>query len=314
MSRAVVLDCDTGSDDAIAIMLAALHPELDLVGVTTVWGNADVDVTTENTLRALETAGRPDVPVFRGAAVSSSAPPALPDDVGRATYLDLPPASVTARPQPAVEWLAETLRAAAEPLTLVPLGPLTNIAAALALDPRIVESVEEIVVMGGSHARTGVTADAERNIWNDAAAAQTVLDAGFSRLVLLTLDATYGAALGRGHARALAELGTPVGTVAAALVEQRIADYRDVPDMAERGTAPVHDPLAVAYVAEPALLRLRHLHVTVEQGGPSHGRTVIDTDGAGAGSPNAQVSLEADGDAYADLLLRTFAGSPRLLG
>ena len=303
--RRIILDCDTGSDDAIAIMLAVLHPDLDLLGVTTVWGNAPVEVTTENTRRVLAYVGRADVPVLRGAAGPRRPPPPLPEQDHRPRHLDLAPATGPVRTGTVLDWLAETLHASTDPVTVVATGPLTNLAEAVAKRPQLVEEVGEVVVMGGSRTRPGVTSSAERNFYNDAPAARAVLGAGFRRLVLVTLDATYEAALDEEDAHTLGALDTPAGTLAAALLGERIGDYARVPGLAGRA-APVHDPLAVASLVDPAVVGLRPAHVTVEVDDPAtRGRSVIDLDRAG--TPTALVALTADRDRYVDLLTTTFA-------
>ena len=287
-ARQLVLDCDTGTDDAVAIMLAALHPGLDLLGVTTVFGNLEVADTTDNTRRVLDNVGRSDVPVHRGASSAR-------DRSGRA-----------ADASPAVDWLVETLRAATRPVRLVSTGPLTNVALALAADPRIVDAVDQLVMMGGSHRIPNVTQHAERNVWNDPVAADTVVRAGFRRLVMVTLDATHQAPLGHDDCDRLRRLGTPAGVAAADLVEERIEQYAGWGGPGARPAAPVHDPLTVAYVIDPAVLMLRHLHVDVETtDGPSYGRTVIDVDGVTGQPPNGHVALSADRGRFLGVLLST---------
>lgn len=305
--RPVVLDCDTGTDDAVAVMLAALHPRLDLLGVTTVWGNVGVEHTTDNTLRVLDLVGRSDVAVHPGAGRALH--PA-PDATARARrlppHLPLPPPTRAASGVPAVEWLVEALRAATRPVTLVPTGPLTNVALTLAADPGVVDAVDAVVLMGGSHTVANVTPHAERNIWSDAAAAETVLRAGFRRVVMVTLDATYQAVLDRDDCARLRRLGTAAGVAAADLVEERIAQYAGAPGLEGRSAAPVHDPLAVASLVDPGVVRPRHLHVAVDtSGGPDHGRTAIDVHGASGHTPNAHVALSADRDRFLDVLLST---------
>src|SRR5688572_13599360 len=147
MAIPVILDCDTGTDDAVAIMLAALHPGLDLLGVTTVWGNHDIAHTTDNTLRVLDHVGRGAVPVHAGAD-GPFRPRIAPLPGGRpdlAPVLDLPAPRGVAGEGTAVEWLVQTLRAATEPVCVVPTGPLTNIAAAVTADPGIVGAVDRLV-------------------------------------------------------------------------------------------------------------------------------------------------------------------------
>ncbi|RYU13495.1 nucleoside hydrolase [Nocardioides iriomotensis] len=297
--RAVVLDCDTGTDDAVAIMLAALHPGLDLLGVTSVWGNVTVEHTTDNALRVLDHVGRHDVPVLRGADRPLGQ---APDAAARARrlppHLPLPPSS-RAPAGDAVEWLVETLRATTRPVTLVATGPLTNVALAVAAAPTVVGAVAEVVLMGGGHARSNVTPSAERNVWWDAPAAQRVLQAGFERLVMVTLDATDQARATADDTARWRALGTPAGTATATLVEERLVQYG--------GPAPLHDPLTVAYLLDPEVVTLRHAHVAVETAGAlTYGRTVIDLERVDGRPPNAHVALEVDVDRYFGLLSAAF--------
>lgn len=276
-ARPVILDCDTGSDDAVAIMFAALRPELELLGVTTVFGNLPVANTTDNTRWVLQHVGRRDVGVYAGAD-GPKAPP-------RST---------------ASEWLVETLRAASRPVTLVATGPFSNLAAALELDPTIAGGIECVVLMGGAHQVPGVTALAERNVWHDPAAADRVLTAGLD-VVLVTLDATTSAPLTAAHADELEALGTAAGRASAGFVRERIEQYagRSAP-----GAAPVHDPLTVAWLLDPSILELTAARVRVDLAvGPAHGRTVIEPDPAGP----VRVALSADRDRFFDLLRESFA-------
>ncbi|HWJ10029.1 MAG TPA: nucleoside hydrolase [Nocardioides sp.] len=249
----VVLDCDTGTDDAVAILLAALHPGLDLLGVTTVWGNHDVRHTTDNSLRVLDLVGRGSVGVHPGR--NEPVRPrieTLPS--GRADLpptLDLP-APVSTAGAEAVEWLLATLRATTEPVALVATGPLTNLAAALAADRSLTGAVVRVVVLGGTHRRAGVTEHAERNVWCDPEAAADVLSAPFRDLLLVTMDATFSAPLTGADAARLRAVGTPAAVAAADLVDARIDWYRRDPAMAAVGGAPLHDPLAVAALVDPA--------------------------------------------------------------
>ncbi|MDX6232608.1 MAG: hypothetical protein QOH68_1592, partial [Nocardioidaceae bacterium] len=193
MPRRVILDCDTGTDDAIAIMLAAARPELDLVAVTAVWGNHAVERTADNSRRTLDLIGRPNIPVYAGRGAPVAPPPDAPAASGspEPDTLPLPPATTAADTQDAVEWLVETARSATERFTLVPTGSMSNVAAAVAADPAFVEAVDEIVVMGGVIERGGLLPEIETNVGYDPEAAQQVLDAGFVRVVVVPLDATY---------------------------------------------------------------------------------------------------------------------------
>lgn len=314
VKRRLILDVDTGDDDAVAIMLAALHPDLDLLGCTTVWGNHDVETTTKNTLRVLDHIGRSDVGVYQGqsspAAPHTDGPDTRAFRGSHTRHLSLSATSSTRRDAGAVEWLVETLRATSEPITLVGVAPQTNIATALAVDESIVAAVDEIVIMGGGHALSSVTPSAETNIWRDAAAAATVVRAGFERLVLVPLDATCQAVVTADQCRELSSLGTAAGSAAAALISNRIAGYQGSPLIPEPDTAPVHDALCVAHLVAPDVLGLHHLHVAVETTGTlTYGRTVIDVHRRGVEQPNAHVALSADAELFYQLLRATFGES-----
>lgn len=300
MTRPVILDCDTGTDDAVAIMLAALHPGLELLGVTTVFGNLPVANTTDNTLRVLEHVGRPEIGVYAGAAGPIAPRPVPPDDRRLPAALALPAPTTTARALPAVDWLVEILTTTIEPVTLVATGPFTNLAAALEAEPSVAEAIDLIVLMGGAHRVPGVTPLAERNVWNDATAADRVLTAGLD-VVLVTLDATTGAPLTDADADELDALDTPAGTASAAFLRERIGQYAG---SAAPGAAPLHDPFTVAWLVEPSVLELTPASVRVDLAeGATYGRTVINPDA----EPNARVALTAGPDALLRLLLATFA-------
>lgn len=297
MTRPVILDCDTGTDDAIAIMLAALHPDLELLGVTTVHGNHPVSVTTDNTLRVLDHIGRSDIPVYAGGDAPYSPRLAAPDSRILDPHLPLPESTSSKQEQGAATWLAQTL--SASPVTFVATGPLTNLAAAIDLEPGLVDTVEEVVFLGGTQRIANVTALAERNVWNDPAAADKVFSAGFKRLVVVPLDATYRAQVTVDDAARLMALGTPAGRTAARLVHERIEQYADSGTQA----APVHDPLTVAYVIDKGVLSLQEVHVDViTAAGVAYGRTDVRR-----GDPNVLLALDADRIQYVDLLVSTFS-------
>ncbi|QFU93030.1 nucleoside hydrolase [Amycolatopsis sp. YIM 10] len=316
MARRLILDVDTGTDDAVAIMHAALHPDLELVGITTVNGNVGLAHTTDNTLRVLDVIGRSDVPVHPGLAhpIARRGFPGQKHyerDTDRdmhGTSLPLPEARSKARDVTAVEYLLETLRSATSQLTLVPVGPLSNIATVLAIDPSVVDAVDELVVMGGAHAYGNVTPSAEFNVWADPEAAAVVFAAGFERLTLVPLDATHQALITRGDCEALAALGTPAGAAAADLITRRIDAYRAGGGVSAEDAAPVHDAVCTAYLVRPDIITTRHLHVDVETDGPlTVGRTVIDTRPNATGTPNAHVAFTADPAILVDTLTKTFA-------
>ena len=315
MRKKLILDVDTGTDDAVAIMLAALHPALDLVACTTVNGNVAVHHCTANTLAVLDNVGRRDVPVYEGLArplVRLDFPrPRVEDDfAGRihGTTLPVPPSARRKADAGAVEFLIETYRAATEPIALVPVAPLSNIAACLALEPRFAGLVPELVIMGGAHALGNVTPSAEFNIWGDPEAAAMVFAAGFERVTLVPLDATHRALVSRADCERLAALGTNAGRAAADFIGHRIMVHDDIQRMAVPGTTPVHDALAVGTLVDAGLVTTRRLHVDVETTGRlTVGRTVIDTHHRGGGPANCDVAFDADAPGFVRLLLETFA-------
>ena len=306
MPRRLILDCDTGTDDAVAIMLAAVRPELDLLAVTAVWGNHAVEHTADNARRTLDLIGRAEIPVYAG----RGAPVAPPADAPAATgstepeTLPIPPATTAVEPQDAVEWLVETARAATERFTLVATGSMSNVAAAVSADPTFVEAVDEIIVMGGVMERGGLLPDIETNVGYDPEAAQWVLDAGFERLVLMPIDATYRAIVTAEQCATLRSIGGVAAGIAADFIEQRIERYRKLPAMGGRAAAPVHDALTIAYLVDPTLVALHPGTMRVHTGGsPTRGRTDIAFD------PTGDVLVAADPDAqrFFELLRESLA-------
>lgn len=307
MPRRLVLDCDTGTDDAVSIMLAAARPELDLLAVTAVWGNHAVEHTADNSRRTLDLIGRADIPVYAGRS-APVAPPAGATAAPGSTEpesLPIPPATMAIEPQDAVEWLVETARSATERFTLVPTGSMSNVAAAVAADPAFVDAVDEIVVMGGVMERGGLLPDIETNVGYDPEAAQRVLDAGFERLVLVPLDATYLAIVTAEQCATLRSAGSAAAGTAADFIEQRIERYRKLPAMGGRAAAPVHDALTIAYLVDPTLVTLHPGTMRVHTGdSPTRGRTDITFDAAG----HVLVALDPDASRFFELLRESLAG------
>ncbi len=316
--RKLILDVDTGTDDAVAIMCAALHPDLDLVACTSVNGNVEVQYCTNNTLRALEFCGRGDIPVFEGL----SAPIARPDfPIPRAEKFDngvhgreLPIPDTTLRKQDthAVDFLIDTYRNTADEIVLMPVGPLSNIAAALAVYPKLVDRIPEVIIMGGAHHKGNITPSAEFNIWGDPEAAAKVFAAGFAKVTLIPLDATHKALVSMERAKKLAALGTNAGLGASRFIEQRIRAYDDNQPMEERNAAPVHDALCVAAMLHPDILTTLFRHVDVETDGRlTVGRTVVDTHYRNGKAPNCHVAFGADRERFCDFLQETLNAGPK---
>src|SRR5919199_1656548 len=242
----ILLDCDPGHDDAIALLLALASPEVELRGITTVAGNQTVEKTTANALRVLELAGRPDVEVAAGAGRPLVREPYVAAEVHGETGLDgsdLPPARRLPLEQHAVDFLAERVGG----VTLVATGPLTNVALLLARHPEV--RPERIVLMGGAIAEGNVTPAAEFNIWADPEAARKVFDSGLD-VTMVGLDVTHRALMRPEHAETLRAAGR-VGEVVAELWAFYHRHHTRVYDFP--GT-PVHDALALAHVVRDDLL------------------------------------------------------------
>jgi inosine-uridine nucleoside N-ribohydrolase len=307
MATRIILDVDTGTDDAVALMTAALSPDLDLVGVTTVDGNTTIESTTENTLRVFDWIGAPGVPVHRGMSRPLARPRMAqlnPASRIHGDLLDLPPARSTARPGHAVDWLIDTLLASDGDITLVPVGPLTNIATAIQKEPAILDSIPEIVLMGGAHDHGNTTPSAEFNIWHDPEAARIVVNCG-RPIRMVPLDATHRALVSTEDAGRLRALGTPAGEAAARFVLKRIEGYDATQPMPHRaGAAPVHDALAVCAVIDPTILQTQFIPVDVETGGElSVGRTVCDFRFRSRRPANVHFAVDADEPKFIRMLL-----------
>ncbi|MEW5991814.1 MAG: nucleoside hydrolase [Chloroflexota bacterium] len=305
----VILDVDTGTDDAVALMVAAHSPDLELVGATTVNGNTAVHNCTENTLRVFDWIGRPEIPVHQGMSRPLARPQATqlnPASRIHGDLLDLPPraADSRARLQPghAVDWLIDTLLASDGDITLVPVGPLTNIATAIQKEPAILEKVPEIVIMGGAHDHGNSTASAEFNIWLDPEAARIVVNCG-RPIRMIPLDATHRALVSLEDCDRLRALGTPAGEAAARFVAKRIDGYDATQPMHRPGAAPVHDALAVCAVIDPTIVKTHFIPVDVETGGElSVGRTVCDFRFRSGKPANVHFAMGADEPKFVRML------------
>jgi inosine-uridine nucleoside N-ribohydrolase len=296
----IVLDCDPGHDDAIALLLVLASPELELLGVTTTYGNQTVEKTTANALRVLELVGRTDVPVARGAASPLSRPLTVAAHVHGDSGLDgpaLPPPSVAPAGIPAVEWLAATIQRAKTPVTLVPTGPLTNVARYL--ESHGTAGIDRIVLMGGAIAEGNMTPAAEFNVWADPEAAQIVFDAALD-VTMIGLDVTHKAITGPDVQRRLRESGS-IGVFVAELIDFFTVYHRQTYGW---DGAPIHDAVAVAYLLRPGLVETKLRNVEVERVSElCRGRTVVDLWLRTERAPNAHVGVDLDGSAFFDLLV-----------
>jgi pyrimidine-specific ribonucleoside hydrolase len=292
----VLLDCDPGHDDAIAILLALASPEIELAGITTVQGNQTLEKTTANAIRILEFAGRTDVAVAAGASRPLLREPFVARYVHGETGLDgpaLPPAQRSPVDQHAVDFLAEHVDGA----TLVAVGPLTNVGLLLARHPEA--RPERIVLMGGSIALGNVTPAAEFNIWADPEAAARVFESGLD-VTMIGLDVTHEALMRKADADRLRDTGR-VGTLVAELWEFYNRFHSQTYGF---DGSPIHDAVALAHVFRPELVETAHRHVAIECGSElTRGRTVVDLWRRTENEPNAHVGVGIDGRAFIELLI-----------
>ncbi len=302
--RKIIIDTDPGQDDAVALLLAMASPELEILGVTVVAGNVPLALTEVNARKICELGGRPDMAVYAGCAAPLSRPLVTAEHVHGKTGLDgadLPEPEMPLQDAHAVDFIVDTLKAA-EPgtITLCPLGPLTNIAAALNRAPEIAANIAEIVLMGGGYFEQGnITPSAEFNIYVDPEAAKIVFGSGV-KLTVIPLDCTHKALTNRARVDAFRALGTPVGDAVAGLT-----DFFERFDKEKYGSAgaPLHDPCVIAYLLEPGLFRGRFINVEIETASPlTLGSTVADWWRVSGREPNATFMRDIDDEGFFALL------------
>jgi pyrimidine-specific ribonucleoside hydrolase len=299
----VILDVDPGHDDAVAIMLACAAPELDLLAITTVAGNVPLEKTTRNALRILSLIGRTDLPVAAGASSPLRRPLHTAEDIHGESGLDgpeIPAPSLEPAERTATELIADTLREAPEPVTLIPTGPLTNVAKFLQEYPELKERIARFSLMGGSIGLGNTTPAAEFNVYVDPEAAREVFESGLP-ITMIGLDVTHQAGAGPAERENLRSLGR-IGGVVAELLEFFAGTYERIYGF---DSPPLHDPVAVAAVLEPALLKARPMRVDIEcESELTRGETVCDFYGVSSKPPNAEVGVELDREGFFDLLYR----------
>jgi inosine-uridine nucleoside N-ribohydrolase len=298
----IILDCDPGHDDAIALMLVLGSPEVELLGVTTVSGNQTLPNTTANAIRVLDRLGRDDISVAAGAPRPLVRERQVAAHVHGATGLDgpdLPPPTREPVPEHAIDWIATTVSAQARPVTLVPTGPLTNVALFLARYPELEAKVARIVLMGGAIAEGNVTPAAEFNIWADPEAAQRVFSSGLD-VTMVGLDVTHKALMRKPHVERLADGGT-AGRLVADLYGFYVQHHKR---RYMWDGAPVHDAVAVAHVIDETLLEIKDCGVKVDSGPElSRGRTYVDRWGSAGWEPNCHVAVDVDSERFLELLI-----------
>ena len=301
--RRVILDCDPGHDDAMAILLAAASPAIELQAITTVAGNQTLEKTTLNARRVCSAAGITDVPVAAGCDRPLQRDPIVAAEIHGVSGLDgveWAEPSVDLDPRFAPDLIIEIAESDERTLTIVACGPLTNVATAMAQSPGLASRLERISIMGGAIGLGNVTPSAEFNIFADPEAAAAVLDSGVP-ITLVPLEVTHQALATDDVVRRIADLGTPVAEMSVALMRFFAEAYQrefgfDAPA--------VHDPCAVAAVIDPSIVPTRHMNVTIDTLSElSLGRTVCDVYGTTGRPPNVAVGLDLDVDRFWDLMV-----------
>ena len=321
----IIMDVDTGTDDAVALVMALLGEEYELLGISAVNGNVELRCTADNSQRVVECCGKEEsVKVYAGADMplvctldpqSAQARYPLPiresygevDNMMHGFHLPLPEAKHPYEKRSSIFWMAETLLQAGEKeISLVPTGPLTNIALLLRTVPEVIPHIKRVVLMGGGHFIANASSAAEFNIWADPEAAEILLQSGLD-ITFVPLDATHQALISAEEAEEIAAIGTAPAKLVSAVIKERIARYsRRDRDMAEYGAAPVHDALALCALTHPEVLKdVRECDCHVDIGrGISYGRTVFDLrERVQPEAPNCRVALGADKDFFYQWIL-----------
>ncbi|MGL5264715.1 MAG: pyrimidine-specific ribonucleoside hydrolase RihA, partial [Plesiomonas shigelloides] len=297
-------DCDPGHDDAIALILSLASPKLNVLAVTTSAGNQTPDKTLRNALRILTLLGRHDIPVAGGAPKPLLRELIIADNVHGESGLDgpaLPEPGFAPQALTAVELMAKTLRASTEPVTLVPTGPLTNIALLLSAHPELKAKIARIVLMGGSAGPGNWTPAAEFNIYVDPEAAEMVFSAGVP-ITMCGLDVTHAAQVMDEDIERIRAITNPIARTVAELLDFFMIYHRD-PKWGFVG-APLHDPCTIAWLLRPELFTGIECHVSVEtQGQYTVGMTVVDRYRLSPHEPNATVLLGVERQGFIDLLV-----------
>ncbi|MGI2259265.1 pyrimidine-specific ribonucleoside hydrolase RihA [Shewanella sp. GXUN23E] len=299
----VILDCDPGHDDAIALIMALANPQLEVLAVTTSAGNQTPDKTLRNALRILTLLGRTEVPVAAGAPKPLIRELIIADNVHGETGLDgpdLPEPGFEPVPLKAWELMAQQIRASEQPVTLVPTGPLTNIATFLLAYPELKSKVERIVLMGGAAGVGNWTPAAEFNIFVDPQAADIVFRSGIA-ITMCGLDVTHEAQIMEADVARMRAIDNPVAQCVADLLEFFVIYHKD-PKWGFDG-APLHDPCTIAWLLQPEMFRGIDCHVAIETRSElTLGMTVVDRFGLTGKPANAHVLLGVDRQRFVDLL------------
>ena len=297
----IILDCDPGHDDAVAIMLAAINPKIELLGITVVAGNQKLEKTVNNALKVCNHLNL-DVPVYSGMSRPMIREQLIADDIHGETGLDGPKfeeLKIKAEDKHAVNFIIDTLMNSDEKVTLVPTGPLTNIGMAIRFEPRIIEKINRIVLMGGSYQLGNMTPAAEFNILADPDAAHIVFSSGV-KVVMMGLDLTRQASATKEVVEKIKSLNNKASKLFVDLMEFFAASQKNVFGWS---APPVHDPTTIAYIIDPECIEVKPMFCEIELWSErSYGRTLCDYFGILKKEPNVDVAVKLDFDKFWNLV------------
>ena len=297
----IILDCDPGHDDAVAIMLAAINPKIELLGITVVAGNQKLEKTVNNALKVCNHLNL-DVPVYSGMSRPMIREQLIADDIHGETGLDGPKfeeLKIKAEDKHAVNFIIDTLMNSDEKITLVPTGPLTNIGMAIRFEPRIIEKINRKVLMGGSYQLGNMTPAAEFNILADPDAAHIVFSSGV-KVVMMGLDLTRQASATKEVVEKIKSLNNKASKLFVDLMEFFAASQKNVFGWS---APPVHDPTTIAYIIDPECIEVKPMFCEIELWSErSYGRTLCDYFGILKKEPNVDVAVKLDFDRFWNLI------------
>ena len=298
----IILDCDPGHDDAVAIMLAAGSPKIELLGITTESGNQTIEKTSRNALKVLQWIGRGDIPVYMGCKGPMVREKMTAADIHGETGLDgpaFPEITLKLQEKHAVQYIVETLMASDEPITMVTTGPMTNLGMAIRMEPAIVEKIDKIVLMGGSYQNGNVTPAAEFNIICDPEAAYVCFTCG-RPVYMMGLDITRKVLC----VPEVVERMKKIGNKASDLFVDLMAHFcRTQKEIFGFPGGPLHDPCTIVWLIAPDVIALKPMHTTIDiSRGESYGRTNCDFFNYQKKPINSNVAVAVDVERYWDVI------------
>lgn len=297
----IILDCDPGHDDAVAIMLAGKSPKIDLLGITVVAGNQTLDNTQRNALNVVQCLGL-DVPVYAGCGQPMIREKMTAGDIHGKTGLDGPvfePLTRKLEPEHGVNFIIRTLMESRDPITVVTTGPMTNLGMAIRMEPHIVEKIQRIVLMGGAYTNGNVTPAAEFNIIADADAAYVCFTSG-RPITMVGLDVTRKALCYPSIVERMDKVGNKASKLFVDLMKHFCKSQKEVFGW-EGG--PLHDPITIAYLIDPTVLTTKPMHAEIDiRSTQSYGRTNCDYFGYQKKEPNADVAIDIDVEKFWNMI------------